>query len=102
METPNLTNLEAEASNESTSPQRLQELVRTSPELARWVAANSSAPSELLRELSENEDAIVREAVTGNPNTPTEILLEANIDRILDMNYFYRLTDKMNKHLQEC
>ena len=76
METPNLTNLEAEASNESTSPQRLQELVRTSPELARWVAANSSAPSELLRELSENEDAIVREAVTCNPNTPTEILLE--------------------------
>ena len=40
------------------------------------MAANPSAPSELLREISQSKDAIVREAVTGNPNTPMEILLE--------------------------
>lgn len=68
--------LEAEASNENTSPQRLEELARSSLELAQQVAQNPSAPPELLRELSRTRDRIIRRNITANPNTPTDILRE--------------------------
>jgi Leucine rich repeat variant len=76
MDTRNLSTLAAEAGNENTSPQRLEELARSSPELAQRVAQNPSAPPELLRELSRIRDRIVRRNITANPNTPTDILQE--------------------------
>jgi hypothetical protein len=76
MDTHNLSTLEAEASNENTAPQRLEELARSSPELAQRVVQNPSAPPELLRELSRLKNRIVRQNITTNPNTPTDILRE--------------------------
>ena len=67
--------LQQEAANESTSCDRLFELA-TSTNLARLVAKNPSAPPELLQELSNSSDAITRENVAANPNTPTEVLLK--------------------------
>jgi hypothetical protein len=76
MPTPHSATLEAEAGNENTSPQRLVELAGISPELARRVAQNPNAPSELLQKLSQHSDRFTRQNVTANPNTPIEILLE--------------------------
>jgi CHAT domain-containing protein/uncharacterized protein HemY len=67
--------LEQEAVHESTSCDRLKELAKISTELAQLVAKNPIAPSELLQELSESNDAITRQNVAANPNTPTEVLL---------------------------
>lgn len=70
-----LSSLEQEAVDEGTTGDRLRELAQISIELARLVAKNSSAPPELLQELSASSDVIIRKNVAANPNTPTEILL---------------------------
>jgi hypothetical protein len=67
--------LEQEAVCENTSADRLRELVQMGLDLAKRVARSASADSELLQELSFHEDAIVRQGVASNPNTPTEVLL---------------------------
>lgn len=67
--------LEQEADCETTSANRLSELARMGLDCARRVAANFNADSELLQELSFHRDAIVRQGVASNPNTPTEVLL---------------------------
>ena len=69
-------NYQQEAANESTPPQRLIELATVSTDLAQLVANNTSAPANLLRELSVSSDATTRTHVAANPNTPTEVLLE--------------------------
>src|SRR3569832_911253 len=67
--------LEQEAVHESTPCDRLIELSKISTLLAQLVAKNSSAPSKLLRELSNSNDVITRQIVAANPNTPTDVLL---------------------------
>lgn len=67
--------LQQEATNESTSCDRLFELAR-STELARLVAKNPSASPSLLQELGDSSDATTRENVAANPNTPTDVLLK--------------------------
>ncbi len=67
-ETP-LTPQEIEAGNPETTLKRLQEL-STDPHLTPLIAANPSAPSDLLERLAKSEQEEVRRAVTGNPNTP--------------------------------
>lgn len=67
--------LQQEAVHESTSCARLIELSKISTLLAQLVAKNSSAPSKLLRELSNSSDVITRQNVAANPNTPTDVLL---------------------------
>lgn len=69
-------NYQQEAANESTPPQRLIELATVSTDLAQLVANNTSAPANLLRELSVSSDATTRAHVAANPNTQTEVLLE--------------------------
>ncbi|MEG4629570.1 HEAT repeat domain-containing protein [Microcoleus sp. AR_TQ3_B6] len=69
-------NYKQEAAKESTPPQRLIELATVSTELAQIVANNTSAPANLLRELSVSSDATTRAHVAANPNSPTEVLLE--------------------------
>ncbi len=64
-----------EASAADTSTERLKTLA-ADPKLARLVAANPSAPTELLLELSHNDDKSVRKACTSNANTPVEALLK--------------------------
>lgn len=64
-----------EASLADTAPERLTELAED-PKLARLVAANPSAPAELLLELSHSDDKTVRKVCTSNANTPVEALLK--------------------------
>jgi hypothetical protein len=64
-----------EASATDTSAQRLKTLA-ADPKLTRLVAANPSAPAELLLELSHSDDKAVRKACTSNANTPVEALLK--------------------------
>ncbi len=64
-----------QALHENTPPQRLRELALESIELARVVAKNPSAPSDLLKVLSDYHDDIeTRKNVTANPNTPIKQL----------------------------
>lgn len=80
MDPCDLSTLKLEASDENTSPQRLQELTQISPELARQVAQNPSAPPELLRELGRStKECSIRAFVAANPNTPKEVLLRLAI-----------------------
>lgn len=73
---PNLSELRQQAASEEVSPQRLEELSQVNIELARIVAHNANAAPNLLRIFSSSSDNIIRKNVAGNPNTPTEILLE--------------------------
>lgn len=45
-------------------------------EFERSLAKNPSTPAEKLEQLSHSCDAITRQYVTANPNTPTNILLK--------------------------
>ncbi|MEM9922171.1 MAG: hypothetical protein AAF915_00185 [Cyanobacteria bacterium P01_D01_bin.50] len=65
-----------QAADETTPPDKLRVLAYESIELGRLVAANPGAEPELLRELASSEDKATREAVTTNPNTPTDVLLK--------------------------
>ncbi len=65
-----------EAASENTSQVRLEELARTSTELARIVAKNYSAAPELLQELGSSSDDTTRKGVASNPNTSTDVLLK--------------------------
>ncbi|HLO49129.1 MAG TPA: hypothetical protein VK211_11995 [Kamptonema sp.] len=71
----NFFNLQQQAVDENTPGDRLMEVARISPKLARLVALNPSTPQPLLRELSGSEDAATRKNVTENANTPIEVLL---------------------------
>lgn len=64
------------AADETTPPDKLRILAYESVELGRLVATNPSAEPELLRELASSEDKATREAVTTNPNAPTDVLLK--------------------------
>ncbi|MEO1375878.1 MAG: hypothetical protein AAFW70_16500, partial [Cyanobacteria bacterium J06635_10] len=64
------------AADETTPPDKLRSLAYESIELGRLVAANPGAEPELLRELASSEDKATRQAVTTNPNTPTDVLLK--------------------------
>ena len=66
--------LKQEAENENTSGDRLAELAHISTELARVVAKNPCATSEVLRSLSWSDDTEICQNVAGNPNTPTAVL----------------------------
>jgi hypothetical protein len=63
-----------EAIGERTPPQTLRELSSLSMKLTRLVARNPYADPELLRELAHNSDDSIRQAITSNPNTPTDML----------------------------
>jgi predicted nicotinamide N-methyase len=69
-------NLKAEAKLETTSGIRLKELAALNDELAKIVAKNVAAPSELLTGLAYHSSKAVRKAVTSNPNTPKKILFD--------------------------
>lgn len=62
-----------EAQSEGTKPERLAELARESTALARVVARNPSASTELLSDLGAHSDHGVRRAVARNPSTPAEL-----------------------------
>ncbi|PAX52803.1 HEAT repeat domain-containing protein [Brunnivagina elsteri] len=71
-----LLTLVQEAASETTSHQRLEELAQINVKLGRVVAANICTTPELLQELSYSDDGEIRKAITTNPNTPTDILLQ--------------------------
>ena len=62
-----------EAASVDTATDRLRELA-DDPKLARLVAANPSAPAELLLELSRSEEKAVCKTCTFNVNTPVEAI----------------------------
>jgi len=66
-----------EASDPSTSPERLSELAKSNLALTRLVAANEGTPGSLLAELSEHADRAVRRRVVRNPATPAEVAARA-------------------------
>ncbi len=65
-----------QATNETTTPERLEELARVSPQLAALVAKHPNAAPELLRELASSANAATRKGVATNPNAPTDVLLK--------------------------
>ncbi len=67
--------LEQQAADENTLVEHLEVIVKQSTELARLVARNPSASPELLQELASNNDKAIRQGVTTNPNTPTNVLI---------------------------
>ncbi len=71
---------EAIAANENTSQDQLQELAKSSIYLARLVARNAIASSDILQDLASSADAATREGVATNPNTPVNILLKLGAD----------------------
>ncbi|AFY55296.1 Leucine rich repeat protein [Rivularia sp. PCC 7116] len=77
---PNLSQLRQEAASENISPQRLEELSNINIELTRIVANNANTAPDFLRNLSSESDRIIRANITGNPNTPTDILFELGAD----------------------
>lgn len=72
----------ADASNPSTSPKRLSELVhfdgnQAGYELDNRIASNPNTPPEALRELSKKPDQVGTEmSLAENPNTPVDVLEE--------------------------
>ncbi|VXD17096.1 conserved hypothetical protein [Planktothrix serta PCC 8927] len=68
--------LQQEAANSTTSSERLVELAQKSIELARLVANNSNAPTEVLKTLGRSADVATRNLVATNPNTPGETLIK--------------------------
>ncbi|MGB3637824.1 MAG: hypothetical protein WBA39_09660 [Rivularia sp. (in: cyanobacteria)] len=91
---PNLSELRQQAASEEISPQRLEELSKINLELARIVANNANAAPDLLRFFSSSSDNFIRKNVAGNPNTPTEILLELGAEfpqQLLENSVFYLL-----------
>lgn len=62
-----------EASRPETSAQRLIEL-SADPQLHRIITANPSAPGNLLAQLAQNKDHLIRKAIASNPNTPWHTL----------------------------
>ena len=69
-----------EAESENTSGERLKELAALSLDLARLVASNPATPLKLLQELTKRRDSTIRENLTGNFNTPINILLKLGKD----------------------
>lgn len=65
--------LRIEASDPATSVQRLEELC-TDPHLRVIVAGNPSTPANLLATLARHQNEKVRQAVSGNANTPWLVL----------------------------
>lgn len=65
-----------EAINQETAPERLAELSKESPELARLVAKNPSTPQHLLKAFATSNDPMLRFAVTQNPSTPKPLLFK--------------------------
>ncbi len=63
-----------EATNEQTPPPRLRDLAKINPTLASLVANNPNATPELLTELADREENLIRKNVATNPNTPTGVL----------------------------
>jgi hypothetical protein len=52
----------------------LESLVGTSVEIDRLIASSKRAGADTLKRLSNSSDDLTRECVTGNPNSPLEIL----------------------------
>jgi hypothetical protein len=63
-----------EASDPSTSPERLAELAAQDIKLGRVVAKNSTTPPDILKTLGESDDKATRKSIAGNPNSPTDTL----------------------------
>ncbi len=63
-----------EATDKTTTPERLAVLAEESDALARLVAKNPSAPVHLLRVLSRRDDEMTRKNVILNPFTPFDVL----------------------------
>lgn len=67
--------LQQEAVAQGTSSDRLKQLAAISTDLARRVATNPCASPDLLRQLANRNDTMIRSHVAANPNTPTDVLL---------------------------
>jgi hypothetical protein len=65
---------EQQASDETTPIVQLRELAEQNTALARLVAGNFGADSELLRTLAEHDDCVVQQLVAANPNVPLDVL----------------------------
>ena len=70
----------AEAVSEQTSPKRLEFIASLNENLARLVARNPSADSELLTILASSGDVVIRAGVAGNPNTSPDILWKLAVE----------------------
>lgn len=82
---------EQQAANETTPSEHLEELARENVKLARLVAKNHSATSELLQELASSSDVTTRRGVATNPNKPSDVLLHLGAEfpeQLLDNTMF--------------
>jgi len=67
---------ELEATNDTTSPERLEELAANNPQLKLLLAQNPATPPHLLQQFAATKDEPTLKAVTANPNTPTTVLMK--------------------------
>jgi hypothetical protein len=70
------------------SVEEMATLVGSSVAIDRLIAAQSGASTDILETLSQSSDSATREAVTGNPGTPRELLtgLAWDVPRALLLN----------------
>jgi hypothetical protein len=85
-----------EASNLTTSPERLRHLAEKNIRLARIVAKNPQTPVDLLRELSELDDRLTYKALVTNPSTPLDILFELGQKFLTDLLSNPLMTSMLN------
>lgn len=69
-----LFDIEREAADPQTAPERLQELAQL-PQIAPIVATNPAAAAQILRTLADSSDPATCAAVAAHPNTPLDLLL---------------------------
>ena len=70
------TDLAKRIKDENCTPEELSALVGISSMNDRLIAVHKNTGSEALEKLSSSKDALTREFVTGNANTPLKILLQ--------------------------
>ena len=78
--------------NNNASPEIIDELAEDEDWLVRYgVARNPNTPIEVIMKLAEDEDANVRYGVARNPNTPVEVIMKLTEDE--DVNVRYGVAD---------
>ena len=96
-----------EAKSETTSPERLEELANLSHTLAGVVAANPTAPAELLDKLGKKRSLAIQKALVSNPNTPTikdnniEVRCAAALNSNLNLNIAIKILNKTIEELRQ-
>jgi hypothetical protein len=89
------------ATDANTSLEQLTKLAKQSLKILKLIAKNPNADPELLRKLASGAYEKIRESVAGNPNTPTDVILDlgANFPKQMLNNPVFPLLMLENSNL---